>query len=1295
MVESSDDAIITKTIEGIITSWNPAAERLFGYSEAEAIGQPISMLFPPDRLDEEPQIFARLMRGERVEHFETVRISKEGKSIEVSATISLLKNAAGEVVGVSKILRDISDRKQAEKSLQESQQFIQTVIDTVPLPLFWKDRSSVFLGCNQQFVRILGAPSSKEVVGKTDFDLLPTEEEASAFQADDRGVMESGQAKLGIEEMLTFANGEQRWLETHKAPLRDWSGNVIGMVGTFQDVTDRKQAELELQKNTERLVFALKSGAIGWWEWDLQSDIAVWDDRVYELYGVSNQTNPQPTYEIWKNALHPHDAEAIEAINRKIAAGQIDEYDTEFRVVHPDGSIHFLKAYGMLKRDADGKPQSITGINFDVSDRKEFEVQLQQTTDRLSLALKSGAIGCWEWDIQQDFLVWDDRMYELYGYLKENYSHLPYEIWANAVHPDDRNATETLLQKAILGQAEYDYEFRVIHPDRSVHFIKAYGTLNRDASGNPLSIIGINFDISDRKQAEQIILQQANRETLLRAITQRIRQSLDLSIIFDTACQEIQQLLQCDRVGIFKFYPESNFDHGEFVAESVVDGFSSAMEVHIHDHCFGEGYAAAYAQGRIQVLNDIDNAGLMDCHRDVLAEFQVRANLVIPLLCGNNLWGLVCIHQCAHTRQWQEHEINLIQQIANQLAIAIQQASLYEQLQEELLIRQQSQSKIAQQLREQQTLATITNKIRESLSIKEILAVVTQQVKDMLSGDRAIIFQLFDNGNSQIVEESVHSNFLNLKALNWDNEVWSQEILDCYWQGKPRIVPDVMNDIWTECLVEYSLKGQIKSKIVAPILLESHISENHRWVATDGYKKLWGVLVVHACAEQREWQDSEAQLLQQIANQLAIAIQQANLYEQSQQEIAERKQAEQQLTETNQQLARATRLKDEFLANMSHELRTPLNSILGMNEALQEEVFGGINERQLKALQTIESSSRHLLALINDILDVAKIESGQVTLELTATDLDSLCQSSLAFIKQQALAKRIKLIPRIPKHLPEIMLDERRIRQVLINLLNNAVKFTLEGGTITLEVSQVQRESSTTNPTPLNYLKIAVIDTGIGISAENIQKLFQPFIQIDSALNRQYNGTGLGLALVKRLVEIHGGNVELTSELGVGSCFAINLPINVGDPAIEEQTEQDLSGQSQIGQSQTEELISPLILLAEDNEANIATFSSYLEAKGYRILLANDGQQAIDLAKAEHPDLILMDIQMPVMDGLEAIKQIRLDPNLADIPIIALTALVMEGDHERCLAVGANEYLSKPIKLKQLATIIQQILVRT
>ncbi|WRH67785.1 MAG: PAS domain-containing protein [Planktothrix sp. GU0601_MAG3] len=225
-------------------------------------------------------------------------------------------------------------------------------------------------------------------------------------------------------------------------------------------------------------------------------------------------------------------------------------------------------------KNAVGEVVGASKIVCDISDCKQAELQLQKTTERLVFALKSGAIGCWEYDIQQNLLVWDDRMFELYGYLNKPNPHLVYEIWANAIHPDDRNATETLLQQAFLGVAEYDCEFRIIHSDGSIHFIKAYGMVKLDAQSKPERMIGINFDISDRKQAEQIILQQANRETLLRGITQRIRQSLDLSIIFDTACQEIQLLLQCDRVGIFKFYPESNFDDGEFVAESVVDGFS-------------------------------------------------------------------------------------------------------------------------------------------------------------------------------------------------------------------------------------------------------------------------------------------------------------------------------------------------------------------------------------------------------------------------------------------------------------------------------------------------------------------------------------------------------------------------------------------------------------------------------------------------------------------------------------------------------------------------------------------------
>ncbi len=409
-------------------------------------------------------------------------------------------------------------------------------------------------------------------------------------------------------------------------------------------------------------------------------------------------------------------------------------------------------------------------------------------------------------------------------------------------------------------------------------------------------------------------------------------------------------------------------------------------------------------------------------------------------------------------------------------------------------------------------------------------------------------------------------------------------------------------------------------------------------------------------------------------------------------DISDRKEAEAKLQKTNQDLIRATRLKDEFLANMSHELRTPLNAILGMTEGLQERIFGEINPKQSHALSTVENSANHLLSLINDILDVAKIESGQIELTYSSVAIAPLCASSLAFIKQPSLKKQLQLITQIPPLLPNLWIDERRIRQVLINLLNNAVKFTPEGGTITLTVSPITDNQQ-------SFLRIAITDTGIGVAPENIDRLFQPFVQIDSALNRQYAGTGLGLALVKQIIELHGGKVGLTSELGRGSCFTLDLPCDAfNDSHGHQDNLQEIQQiQTDVALSQNQEPASQasLILLVEDNQANVITISSYLQAKGYRFICAHNGKEAIALAQSELPHLILMDIQMPEMDGLEAIQHIRQIPTLQTIPIIALTALAMDGDRERCLAAGANEYMSKPVKLRELSLRINQLLTNS
>ncbi len=396
------------------------------------------------------------------------------------------------------------------------------------------------------------------------------------------------------------------------------------------------------------------------------------------------------------------------------------------------------------------------------------------------------------------------------------------------------------------------------------------------------------------------------------------------------------------------------------------------------------------------------------------------------------------------------------------------------------------------------------------------------------------------------------------------------------------------------------------------------------------------------------------------------------------------------LSAVNAELAGAARLKDEFLASMSHELRTPLNTILGMSEALEEQAYGPLNEEQRASLRIVEESGRHLLDLINDILDLSKIGAGKLELEIGPVPVGSICQASLGLIKQIAHQKQLQVSSAIDHAVTTILADGRRLKQILVNLLSNAVKFTPEGGSIGLEVVGDAEQQ---------VVHFAVWDTGIGIRVENMGRLFQPFVQLDSRLAREYTGTGLGLALVYRMVEMHGGGIAVASDPGHGSRFTVSLPWREADEetllgpeeagAPTGHTPDEVASLQLAGQPFSSRVVLPLILLADDNQGNINTLSRYLLAKEYRVIVARNGGEAIARAREERPDLILMDIQMPMIDGLEATRRIRADAQLAKVPIIALTALAMPGDRERCLEAGMNDYMSKPVSLKRLVRAIE------
>ncbi|MGR3319182.1 MAG: ATP-binding protein [Candidatus Anammoxibacter sp.] len=450
-------------------------------------------------------------------------------------------------------------------------------------------------------------------------------------------------------------------------------------------------------------------------------------------------------------------------------------------------------------------------------------------------------------------------------------------------------------------------------------------------------------------------------------------------------------------------------------------------------------------------------------------------------------------------------------------------------------------------------------------------------------------------------------------------------------------------------------------------------------------------------------------------------------------DVTQHKEKEAQLLEAKDAAEYSARVRSEFLASMSHEVRTPLNAILGMSEVLKEEVYGPLNEKQVHSLECIETGGKHLLSLINDILDISKVEAGKLILEYRPVSVKSACESSLLFVKQDAHKKGIRINTILDDTIPTILADELRLKQILVNLLSNAVKFTPEGGTISLEVAGDKNKE---------FVEFSVSDNGIGIAQDDLQNLFKPFTQLNRTSPDKPHGTGLGLSIVKQMAELHNGYVTVKSEKGKGSKFVVKLPMTrpfkteVSEEK-EEATEKALNKKDQpvkqfkdsktlSEQIKYEDLVSfhnkenlnppeirssviignldkeikdrnSLILIADDNDNNLNVFSSYLQSKGFSIIIARNGKEACEIADKENPDIIIMDINMPVMDGIEASQRIRSNHDTENIPIIAVTAAIATSDknpvgRKACMDAGMDAYMTKPVSLKELFDGIKSLL---
>lgn len=372
------------------------------------------------------------------------------------------------------------------------------------------------------------------------------------------------------------------------------------------------------------------------------------------------------------------------------------------------------------------------------------------------------------------------------------------------------------------------------------------------------------------------------------------------------------------------------------------------------------------------------------------------------------------------------------------------------------------------------------------------------------------------------------------------------------------------------------------------------------------------------------------------------------------------------LTEAKQEAERLAQARSEFLANMSHEIRTPMNGVLGMLNLLRDTP---LTDEQRDLLQTAETSAKHLLEILNDILNLAKIEAGQMKLERTPTDLKRLLRETCDIVRPQARLKGILLREELPDAAElYVLADPVRLRQILLNLLSNAIKFT-EQGEVVARILCLASDAET------RRLRFEVQDTGIGIPPEKQAQIFEPFRQADGSTTRKYGGTGLGLAIARKLVELMGGRMGVESEVGKGSRFWFELALPVSEPPAHVRLEQEMHPHDPTV------LTGLRVLVAEDNYVNQKVIRRQLERWGVQVEIAENGNEVLEWLSRAPFDLVLMDCQMPEMDGYEATRRIRAyeAPRGLHIPIIALTANALEGDREKCLECGMDDYLSKPI----------------
>jgi signal transduction histidine kinase/CheY-like chemotaxis protein len=607
---------------------------------------------------------------------------------------------------------------------------------------------------------------------------------------------------------------------------------------------------------------------------------------------------------------------------------------------------------------------------------------------------------------------------------------------------------------------------------------------------------------------------------------------------------------------------------------------------------------------------------------------QQRSMLGVPMLVRDQVLGVIVLNRF-NVDPFDERTIGLATTFATQGAIAIQNVQLVQEL-------EQRGGDLARSVDELRVMGEISQAVGSSLDVVEVLTTIVHRAVELSQAEGGSIFEY--DAESQLFEvRAVYGTDRGLIERIRRHRV---TLADTFVgrtaaSGRPQQCADLLQQQADPHIEELRSAGW-RSLLVVPLLRESEII---------------GALAVRR-RRVGAFSEQSASLLETLANQSAIAIHNARVYRQ--------------LEEKTRQLEVASEHKSEFLAGMSHELRTPLNAVIGFSDVLLERMFGDINPRQEEYLNDIRNAGRHLLELINEILDLSKVEAGRMELDLGAVSIPSVIEQTLAMVRERATEHRIGIELDVADDVGTVNGDEVKLTQVILNLISNAVKFTGDGGSVAISSRVVGDE-----------VHVVVRDTGSGIPESDRERIFEAFQRGGRSPRQTTEGTGLGLTLSKRIVNLHGGRMWMTSQVGVGSTFGFSIPVGrVSGLHLARAEEPPHNGRA-------------TILIVEDDPQSADLLSIYLEGLDVDVTVARDGVEGLDLARRHTPTAVILDIRLPRLGGWDLLALLKADPDTAAIPVVIVSMLDERG---KGVALGAAEYLVKPVSRSEVAGALRRVL---